>query len=462
MTRRVLLPLLLFGLIAVCAILVPIGDAIATSRTQQVTLQRASSIDQIVQRVRATLNDGHVSTLANYLERFHQTYGEAVIVVDETGEIIATVGDLALNPEVDALILAAARTVPQRSLPTVRPWSANTALVAEPVTTDSNSTAGAVVLAVDLTAAKSDVTLRWLAIAGIGVLLLTALLAASLYWTRWVLRPVRALDAATNALAENRERAPTDTSGPPELRQLTDSFARMARGIEDALEQQRGFVADASHQLRNPLAAIRLRIDALEHKPGDIAELDAVDRDLDRLEHTVHRMLALANAEHRATVNTSGQVSETADDEPRECVVSANALAEPHRLTLQATGVGLVAVDNDDVRVPCTRRDLEEIVEILVDNARKYAGAGATVWLSLVADYPQVVFDISDSGSGLTDSDLTLIGTRFWRSSQHSSTPGTGLGIAIVEQLARANHAGVSIDRAAQGGLRLRVRWVTV
>ena len=458
MRARVLLPLLLFGLIAVLAVLLPVAIGIAESRTQQLALQRADSMDQIVQRVQTARAQGTDDALDEYLDRFHRTYGESVLVVDDVGQVIAGAGDLDMDDEIAALVLAAARTVPQWSVATVQPWSPDTSLVAESFTATSDTTAGAVVLAIDLADAKGDVTRGWTTVAILGALILAALMTASLYWTHWVLTPVRALDTAVRALAAHREHEPARPTGPPELRRLNLAFQAMADGVESALEQQRGFVADASHQLRNPLAAIRLRIDSLPVDGGDGTELAAVERDLDRLENIVDRMLALAHAEHRATARAQGREAASADSIRRDCLISADILVEPHRDALRSAGI-VVTADETPVRVPCSQADLEEIVEILLDNAAKYAGSGSEVWLSLSESAEQVVLEVADSGGGLDDADLATIGTRFWRSVAHGSAPGTGLGVAIVLQLAHANDARPILDRAPQGGLRVRLAW---
>lgn len=458
MKLRVLLPLLLVGLLAVCAILLPIGEAIATSRTQQLTLQRANAMDHISQRVGAALAHGDGQALDAYLERFHAMYGEAVIVVED-GSALAAVGEFERPAELAELVDAAARAVPQRSLATVYPWSADTALLAEPLTSTDTATAGAVVLAVDLRTAKADIARLWLLTAAIGVLLLALLLVASLAWIRWVLRPVHALDAAANAFAERRDPGLAEMTGPPELRRLNSAFVRMVHSVEGALEQQRGFVADASHQLRTPLAAIRLRIDGLARTDADAAELESVDRDLDRLEYTIDRMLVLANAEHRAAERSSGHDDPDAERLPRESLVSAAELAAPHTELLDRAGLHLVASAAEPLCVPCGRGDLADIVEILLDNARKYAGPGASVWLRLDRTAVGITLEVADSGPGLTEADLARVGTRFWRSAAHLPLPGTGLGLAIVAQLARANHADLTIDRAAEGGLRVRLHW---
>ncbi|GAB3302928.1 sensor histidine kinase [Pseudoclavibacter terrae] len=389
MRLQVLLPLMLFGLLTVIAIIIPASEGIAVNRTQQLTLQRATSMDQIVQRAETAVASDDAAGLIRYLERFAEVYGEAAMVVDSEGALVASTGDVDMDARAASLVLAASRTVPQRSIPTIYPWSADTHLVAEPFANGSSAASGAVLLEVDQAEAKAEITGWWALVALAGLLLLLLLFAASQFWTSWVLRPVRALDDAANALAEQREPDLAAATGPLELRRLSSSFARMSRGVEDALEQQRGFVAEASHQLRNPLAAIRLRIDALPRDDADEAELAAVGGDLDRLEHVVDRMLVLANAEHRATAEASGRRTGFADGAAREHVTSAVMLAAPHEERFHDEGMRLRVVDEREVRVACRKSDLEEIVETLLDNARKYAGNGATVTMRFVLKGPE-------------------------------------------------------------------------
>ncbi|RGE18981.1 HAMP domain-containing sensor histidine kinase [Leucobacter sp. wl10] len=460
MRLRVLLPMLALGLLVIGAILIPTGNAIAESRTQQIQLQRAASANQIVQRASATTERGEVDALERYLARFYDTYGESVLVVDEAGGMVAAVGDIALAGDAAQAVTAALRGVPQWRLPTVYPWSEDTVYVAEPIVTDG-AVSGAVALRVNQSVARADVVAGWTLAGGIGAALLALLLLASVLWTNWVLRPVLALDAATNALARHRAFDLNGASGPPELRRLAESFTRMARNVETALEQQRGLVADASHQLRNPLAAIRLRIDTMP-RSGAEPEFSAVDADLDRLEHTVERLLTLADAEHRANLSGSPAAAPTAAGEPHGsdtapvCAVSGAGLAAPHRELLAAAGIDLVA-RGPAQRVVCRRRDLDEMLEILVDNARKYVPAGAVLTISLARRAERVALTVSDSGAGLSTAELSRVGTRFWRGAAHAQHPGSGLGYAIVAQLARANRSTVTVDRAPEGGLRTTI-----
>ncbi|SDQ25614.1 Signal transduction histidine kinase [Leucobacter chromiiresistens] len=480
MRFRVLLPLFVFGVLAVTAILIPVGAAIAESRTQELQLQRGAALQQIAQRASAALAADDPGELDRYLNRFSETFGEAVVVVDGAGARLTGSGAPVDDAAISAVISGALRGVPQRDLGTVTPWSEPNAVIAAPVTLDGRTPEGAVALQVDQQAAQRDIAAGWATIVSVGAALLFAVLLASVLWTRWVLRPVSALDTAANALAENRAYALDADAGPPELRRLSRSFARMARSVELALDQQHGLVADASHQLRNPLAAIRLRIDGLPRGvdaggDGRDEEIAAIERDLDRLEHTVARMLALANAEHRATAAASGHGAAASEASPPASddlpvSVSAARLIAPHLARLADAGIAVIA-DEQPHMLRFRRHDLAEVVELVADNVAKYApgstfrveltpcgsdeGAGRTGRAGGAG--PATALVMSDSGPGLATTEIALVGRRFWRAPAHAQLPGSGLGLAIVEQLARANDAEVVVDRAPTGGLRISI-----
>ena len=459
MRLRVLLPLLVFGLIAVVAVLIPVAQSIADSRTQQLALQRTAALDQVVQRARTALVRGDAEGLQSYLERFHAVYAESVLVLDESADAVASAGDLVRDAQVDELVTAASRALPQLSLPRVVPWGPSTALVAVPVIAAGDLSTGVVVLRVDLRGAQTDVARAWALIVVIGVLLLSALMGASLLWTRWILRPVRALDAAVADVTAHRDPAPLRPTGPPELRRLSRAFVTMTAEVENSLEQQRGFVADASHQLRTPLAAIRLRIDGLPREGEAADDLAAVDDDLDRLEYTVERMLTLANAEHRASAQSQGRDVARDEGALRECTVTARELVSRHLDRLTAAGLRVVVDAGTGVTIPCGRADLDEMIDVLLDNAAKYAGAGATVQVSLTQDADGIRLIVEDSGTRLADDDLARMGTRFWRAGRDATQTGSGLGLAIVAQLMRAAGGRLELDHSPRGGLAARLVW---
>lgn len=249
----------------------------------------------------------------------------------------------------------------------------------------------------------------------------------------------------------------TRAGGPPELRQLATGFNRMARTVTAALEQQRRLVADTSHQMRNPMAALRLRVDALHtHLPASADRTyTGVTTELDRLETLLDDLLALATAEHRA-----GELTVT-DGSDARCDATAVA-ADRHRLwepVAHRAGarLGLRAAEAP-VLAACTDRELAQITDVLLDNAIKYAGPGAEITLSCTAEGSRCVLTVTDDGPGLGTEELALATTRFWRSGRQreDGTAGTGLGLAIAEQLLAGRGGRLELAAARPRGLRAR------
>ncbi len=147
---------------------------------------------------------------------------------------------------------------------------------------------------------RSQTLHGWLVIGAGEIAAMLLAVGAALRLTGWVLRPVRVLDATTHDIATGSLKSRVAAAGgPPELRRLARSFNEMADNVEDVLEQQRAFVADASHQLRNPLSALLLRIEllALELPEGN-EEIASVQTEGKRLAEVLDDLLDLALAEH--------------------------------------------------------------------------------------------------------------------------------------------------------------------
>ena len=158
---------------------------------------------------------------------------------------------------------------------------------------------------------------------------LAALLTVPL--SRWVLRPVRRLDDAVHTLTDGDLTARAEPGqGPPELRRLVADFNRMAEALRASSAQQRALVADASHQLRNPLAALRLRVDALESVlvPGGREDHRLAVGELERLTRVLDDTLALARAQDGADEPVAVDVRECARDRLRAWSAAA-ALRTP-------------------------------------------------------------------------------------------------------------------------------------
>jgi signal transduction histidine kinase len=229
----------------------------------------------------------------------------------------------------------------------------------------------------------------------------------------------------------------------------------MASAVTAALEQQRRLVADTSHQMRNPMAALRLRVDALHmHLPASADRTyTGVTTELDRLETLLDDLLALAAAEHRA-----GELA-VADDGDAHCDAAGLALTQVQlwEPVAHRAGVRLVARAGGPVPAACTDRELAQVVDILLDNALKYAGADATVTVGCaVEDGTYAVLTVTDDGPGLDAAELARATERFWRAGRHPGTSGTGLGLAIAEQLLAGRAGRLELRPARPRGLRAR------
>lgn len=457
MRTRVQAVLLLFVVIAVAAFAVPLLLFTASDRTQQLVLARSADLDRFASLMDQAASTGDTSAVAAEARRYTQLYGEPLVVTDtRRNPVVQTGGMRAADPDVARLLDAALRNQSAHPTGALRPWSRGSRMFAEPAGTGTR-VSGAVVLRASVATAAQDITRRWAAVLAGAALVAVACTVLARAATRWVVSPLRRLDRAVGQLAAGLPPEQTQAGGPPELRQLAIGFNRMARTVTAALEQQRRLVADTSHQMRNPMAALRLRVDALHtHLPASASRTyTGVTTELDRLETLLDDMLALAAAEHRA-----GELTMT-DGSDAHCDLTAVSAAQ-HRLwepLAHRSGARLTfRAAPAQVMAACTDRELAQITDILLDNAIKYAGEGAEISLRCTTEGPFAVLTVTDDGPGLGTEELALATTRFWRSGRQREhgTAGTGLGLAIAEQLLAGRGGRLELEPARGRGLRAR------
>ena len=286
-----------------------------------------------------------------------------------------------------------------------------------------------------------------------------ALLAFGL--ARWVSRPLKGLDAAARRLADGdlAIRAKVE-SGPPELRRLGTTFNTMAGRLEALVHGNRAVIADVSHQLRTPLAALRLRLDLLaadtSHSDPDTAhELAGALDELARLSRLVDGLLTVARAENVVPVPTAVDVAEVT----RERVVAWHPVADDRSIVLIATtagsgsglgtalGVGRSA--GGPVLAWIGEGHMEQILDNLIANALDALHPGNLVRLTTSATAAGVRITVADNGPGMSAEDRERAFLRFTTSSPN----GTGLGLAIVHRLATSNGGTARLDETPGGGL---------
>jgi two-component system sensor histidine kinase MprB len=277
---------------------------------------------------------------------------------------------------------------------------------------------------------------------GVGV----AALAGALV-SRTTLAPVRRLTAAAERISktgEPRERVPE--TGRGELARLAGSFNTMLAALEDSLETQRRFVADASHELRTPLTSLQTNIDVLRQEgllPPEARErlLADLHRESQEMRALISGLLELARGGDPKLDRRQVQLDELVESAVERA--RARFPAVEWHAELEPT-----VVDGYPDR-------LERAIWNLLENAGKWSGDGSTVEVALAGGELRV----RDHGPGIAAEDQPLVFDRFYRSSAARAMPGSGLGLAIVREVAEA-HGGTVVAEAAPGGgalLRLQL-----
>src|SRR5262249_48676932 len=276
----------------------------------------------------------------------------------------------------------------------------------------------------------------------LGAIALAAFLVALV--SRAALAPARGLREAAERTAETAEpRGRVPVRGHDELTTLAASFNTMLAALEESLETQRRFVADASHELRTPLTSLQTNIDVLR---GDIALApEQRGRLLDDLHPEAQEMRGLiAGPLQLARGRAQGEKERFQFDE----------LVED---SLERARTRFPGVEWDADRLEPTVVDgypdrMERAVWNLLENAGKWSGEGGSVEVSLAGGELRV----RDHGPGFADEDRPLVFDRFYRSAAARSMPGAGLGLAIVREVAEAHGGSVAAENAQGGGADVR------
>ncbi|MFE7529281.1 sensor histidine kinase [Kitasatospora sp. NPDC057542] len=329
--------------------------------------------------------------------------------------------------------------------PQVWPWTPDrTIIVAAPVVRDGDVVA--VVLSESPTEAlRTRVLHKWLVIGGgeAAAMIVAVLLAVRL--TEWVLRPVRTLDRATHDIATGRMAARVAPGGgPPELQRLARSFNEMADHVVLAMDQQKAFVADASHQLRNPLSALLLRVEllGLELPEGHEEELSGVREEGARLARVLDDLLGLATAEHARPEPERTDLAELT----LARVDAWRPVAEQRGIGLRWDGPALAIGMADPI-------GFGSALDAVVDNALKFSPAGSEVRVRVAVRRDEVAVTVTDAGPGLTEDELSRAGDRFWRSPRHQNVDGSGLGLSIARTLLAAGGGSLGFAPVKPTGL---------
>jgi signal transduction histidine kinase len=392
-------------------------------------------------------------TLDILVDDYNASSEALVIIVDRDGGVLAAtdpnvaIGQSFLNrPEIAAALLGNSAVGARRS----ETLGQDLVYSSVPVLTTDG-----VIGAVRLTYPESVVNDR-VADRLRGLVLLAAISLALAFFAAFVVatsvvRPLRRLRAQSDLIAAGDLSARATVEGPSEVRELAASFNEMAERVEQTLAEQRRFAGDASHQLRTPLTALRLRVEQAlttvvenpDRPATEVADdLEAAVNELERLARLVEQLLALARTEAPGSA-ARVDVGEIIADR-----------IEMWRPLAEERGVNLTVAGDTNAVAEAMPGALEQIIDNYVDNALDYAPAGTAIAITVTCTASEITISVADGGPGMSPTARERAFDRFWRGAESQNRPGgSGLGLSIVAQLAAASGGRVALLENPGGGL---------
>ncbi len=447
MTRRLLLGYLAVTVVVLLALEIPL--AFFYSQREQERFTAAAERDAVVlASYYEDVLDSGAPIDRTQAERYADRTQSRVVVTDSDGLSVldtdAAVGrNFSTRPEV-AEALGGERASGIRHSDTL---STDLLYVAVPVAS-GGSVHGMLRLTVNAHEVAERIRGFWLSLVGVAAVVLGAVAVIGWAVARSVTRPLRDLQASASRFAEgDLSVAPVHPDAPEEIAALADTMDVMATRLDGLLSAQRAFVSDASHQLRSPLTALRLRLENLSAELGEGSQGVQVEAAIDetrRLADLVSDLLKLARADQPPPAERSDVAGIAADR-----IDTWSAVADGVDVTLR--------LDRPDgaLWASAVPGSVEQILDNLLDNALQVSPAGAEVTVTLERAADRVLLTVADRGPGLDDERKARALERFWRGGQ--STPGTGLGLPIALGLAEASGGGLTLADRPGGGLVVNV-----
>jgi signal transduction histidine kinase len=440
MARRILLTVLALITVLVGVLAVPLGLISAGQDRRDFQDETVSAATTLANVAEELLGDGVRSPALRHAIRGLSRVGYRAAVYDPAGGLVAASSNLPAVP-------AGERVRPRLSSSVITYTDdPGRLLVLVPVVPDGGGgNLGMVAVSRSTSPLSHRIAVLWGLIAAVSVagVVTAALIAAGL--ARWVSRPLSELEDAAAKLGNgDLDTRSAEESGPQEVRRLAANFNTMAARLQALVRGHEAMMADVSHQLRTPLAALRLRLELLAQDTDQSTadELAGAQEEIARLSRMVSGLLAVARAENV----TVPPMQVPVDALIRDRVVAWRPAATEHEVTL-ATGV------LDQVSAWAGEGHLEQILDNLLANAIDAAHEGGTVHVSATAANGMAVLVVADDGPGMSKQQQNGAFHRFG----HTSSGGAGLGLAIVDRLVTSDGGSAALSDTPGGGLTVTI-----
>ncbi len=436
MTRRILAGFLAVLIAVIAAVVVPLGFTVIAQQRGDFVQGTEAAARAIAALAEESLGDRAANRPLPQLLARAVGHGDTAVILDATGAIVAEAG-----PALPAGALAAAAAGTPAAL------SGEDRIVVSTVIGDGDAPAGRIVLARSTTPLESRARAIWLtllvaALAAIAVGTLVGVLLA-----RWIGRPLTSLIGAAHGIGAGVPTARADEgAGPAQVREVAAAFNEMADRVTSLIAVQRGMTADVSHQLRTPLAALRLRLELLSDEVGGglAGDAAAMLEETNRLGRLLDGLLAVARAEDIISSPQPTPVAEIAQAR----IAAWTPVASEGGITVELDATPAIAA--------MTAGHLEQILDNLLANAIEAAPAGGRITVTIRLDVSEVVVRVIDSGTGMSTTQRAHAFARF--ATDRADRGGTGLGLAIVGRLIAADHGTATLQETPGGGLTAEVR----
>jgi signal transduction histidine kinase len=438
MARRIVVTVLALIIVLLASVAVPLGLLTSAQDRQSFRDETTAAAVTLANVAEERIDDRTAAPALNRSARGLTGQGYQVTVYDTAGRAIASYGGQGLGA---SHLRRGAPATRSRSY-----WPGDRFLVLVPVVPDSGVGAiGTVAVARSTEPVDHRIAMLWTLIGSVSAvgLLVAAGIGAAL--ARWASRPITVLAEAARQLGggalDTRARVAT---GPPEVRRLSATFNVMAERLQSLVRSQQSLMADVSHQVRTPLAALRLRLDLLAQDTDEAtaAELASAQGEIIRMSRLVSGLLAVARAEQAAPARALVDVSAVLRDR-----------ASAWRPAAAERGVALTVLAPVPLWVWLGDGHLEQILDNLIDNGLEALPARGAIRLAASATAEVVRISVADDGRGMTDQQKRAAFRRFG-----SGAPGgTGLGLAIVDRLVAAGGGSVTLDDTAGGGVTVSI-----